>query len=139
MQPSFEKGVGDSYRTPLCGWAALLRCCLLGTAGLALAACTEGAPPAADGGGAQPPASRSGQFVYERYCFSCHTPGVAGAPKLGDAAAWAPRIAKGREVMLQVTLAGVTPGMPAKGMCFDCTEAELAAAIDYMLPSGQTP
>lgn len=115
-----------------------MRCRLMCAAGLALAACTDHAPPSAEGAGG-PPAGRSGQAVYERYCFSCHTPGIAGAPKPGDAEAWAPRLAKGREALLQVTLAGITPGMPAKGMCFDCSDAELAAAIDYMIPLAQTP
>ncbi len=112
---------------------------LVGAAGIALAACTESAPPGSDAAGAQQRTVRSGQFVYQRYCFSCHTPGTAGAPKPGDAEAWAPRIAKGREALLQVTVAGIVPGMPAKGLCFDCSEAELAAAIDYMARSGAAP
>ena len=139
MRSNFKKAVGNNNRLPLYGWVALLRCCLLGAAGLTLTACTEDASPVGEGAGAQPRAARSGQAVYQRYCFSCHTPGTAGAPKLGDAEAWTPRIAKGREAMLQVTVAGVTPGMPAKGLCFDCSEAELAAAIDYMIRPGQAP
>lgn len=137
MHPSFEADTGGNGAR--CWWALLLRCFLLGAAGLALAACTESGPPSAEGAGGQGRAERSGQAVYERYCFSCHTPGIAGAPKLGDAEAWAPRIAKGPDVLLQVTLAGIRPGMPAKGMCFDCSEAELDRAIDYMIGPDQAP
>ena len=137
MRPGFEARAGG--KGAHCWRAWLLRCGLLGVACLALVACTESAPPSTEGAGGQARAERSGQVVYERYCFSCHTPGIAGAPMPGDAEAWAPRIAKGRDALLQVTVAGITPGMPAKGMCFDCSEAELAAAIDYMAPFGQTP
>ncbi len=68
-----------------------------------------------------------------RYCFACHAAGVASAPRVGDAADWAPRVAKGHEAMLNATIEGVPPGMPPMGLCSTCTEEELAAAIDYMI------
>lgn len=109
-------------------WAGL--CCLF----LFLAvACSEGEPGAAGGEVASAPPTHPGEAVYQRYCFSCHAAGVAGAPKLGDAETWAPRLAKGREQLLHSTIKGMTPGMPERGLCFDCSDEELAAAIDYML------
>jgi len=74
-----------------------------------------------------------GETTYNRYCFSCHAAGVAGAPRLGDRVAWAPRIAKGDSALLEAATKGVPPGMPAKGLCLQCSEAELAAAIAYMV------
>lgn len=85
--------------------------------------------PSAAGGGAQ---SNAGEDTYNRYCFSCHAAGVAGAPRTGDVAAWAPRIAKGPELLLQTSKSGVPPGMPAMGLCTSCSDEEMAAAIEYM-------
>ena len=75
-----------------------------------------------------------GEVTYNRFCFSCHAAGIAGAPKTGMAEAWEARLAKGRAALLQATIDGIAPGMPPKGLCAQCTEDELAAAIDYMLP-----
>ena len=86
--------------------------------------------PAADGGGSQ---SNAGEDTYNRYCFSCHAAGVAGAPRTGDAAAWAPRIAKGSELLLQTSKSGIPPGMPVMGLCTRCSDEEMAAAIEYMV------
>lgn len=99
---------------------------------LVLPACTDRASTVDGGTPAAPP--HPGKAVYERFCFSCHAAGIAGAPITGDAAAWAPRVARGREALLRTTIAGIPPGMPAMGLCFDCSEAELNAAIDYMIP-----
>ena len=79
----------------------------------------------------------SGEQVYQNFCFSCHTPGVSGAPKLGDVAAWAPRIAKGEALLLQATIDGIPPAMPPMGMCFNCSEADLAAAVGFMVQASQ--
>lgn len=75
-----------------------------------------------------------GQATYEHYCMVCHKDGVAGAPKFRDAADWNPRKA-GKTIEELVTIA--TNGlnaMPAKGTCAECTDADLKAAIQYMLP-----
>ena len=95
-------------------------------------ACSESGPGVANDG-AVPEPVHPGKAVYERFCFSCHAAGVAGAPRAGDAEAWAARLATGREQMLQSTIAGMDPGMPARGLCFDCSDDDLADAIDYML------
>jgi len=74
-----------------------------------------------------------GEETYLRYCFSCHQGGVAGAPSLGDLQAWAPRLDKGREALLQSVIDGIPPAMPIRGLCNSCSDEELAASVDYML------
>ena len=78
--------------------------------------------------------SMSGEQVYKKSCQSCHASGAAGAPKLGDAAAWKDRINKGADVLYLSALKGV-PGtaMMAKGTCGTCSDEELNAAVDYMV------
>jgi cytochrome c5 len=78
-----------------------------------------------------------GKEVYENYCYSCHLTGLSGAPILGDIQSWAPRIAKGGELLLQSTVEGMGTTMPARGMCFDCSDDDLAAAVDYMVVNSQ--
>ena len=70
---------------------------------------------------------------YKKTCATCHAIGVAGAPKLGDTAAWEPRIAKGIDVLYQSAVGGMPPGMPAKGMCFTCSDDDLRSIVDYMV------
>jgi len=78
-------------------------------------------------------AAHPGEETYNRFCFSCHASGVAGAPKFGDKEAWAPRIAKGQALLLQSTLEGVPPGMPPMGLCTSCTAEDMEAVVDYMV------
>jgi cytochrome c5 len=73
-----------------------------------------------------------GQAIYQKSCQACHVAGVAGAPKLGDKAAWAPRIATGMDAMLATAIKGKT-AMPPKGGCMDCSDDDLKAAIQYMV------
>ena len=82
---------------------------------------------------AAPVAAQSGSDVYGRFCRTCHDAGLNDAPKVGDAEAWAPRLAKGSEALLANTIEGFNNGlMPAMGLCMNCSEAELQAAIDFM-------
>lgn len=74
-----------------------------------------------------------GEAIYNRSCFSCHAGGVAGAPIPGDTEAWAPRVAKGRDVLLQSVKEGMPPGMPPMGLCMSCSDEDLEVVIDYML------
>ena len=74
---------------------------------------------------------RSGEEVFNGTCTSCHTSGVAGAPKVGDVAAWDKRLAKGLAETLAVAKKGLN-AMPANGLCMDCSDDELTAAIKYM-------
>ena len=61
---------------------------------------------------------------------------VAGAPKFGDKAAWEPRIAQGIDAMLSTAING-KGAMPPRGTCMDCSDADLKAAIEYMISNSQ--
>jgi cytochrome c5 len=89
----------------------------------------EMAPTAPKGG----TASRSGEQMYKAICFACHAPGAAipTSPKLGDKAAWAPRIGVGLDVLTKTLISGKN-AMPPKGGAMDATEIELARAVVYM-------
>ncbi len=88
------------------------------------------AAPAASSGAA------SGEEIYNKACFVCHAAGVAGAPKLGDAAAWEPRMAQGTDALLNTAING-KGAMPPRGTCATCSDDDLRAAIDYMLSAVQ--
>ena len=68
---------------------------------------------------------------YDKSCKVCHATGAAGAPKTGDAAAWEPRLAKGMDTLVQSVTNGLN-AMPPRGMCFDCSDADYKALIEYM-------
>lgn len=90
-------------------------------------AMAEAAPEAA-------PAAMSGEQVYQKTCMSCHGTGAANAPKVGDKAAWEPRIAKGMDALYASSMNGVAgTAMMPKGTCGACSEDELKAAVDYMV------
>ena len=88
--------------------------------------------PAAKVASGKPAAGRSGKQIYDSTCVACHGAGVAGAPKFGEKAAWAPRAAQGIQVLLDHATQGFK-AMPPKGTCADCSPAELEGAIRYML------
>lgn len=75
--------------------------------------------------------------IYTKSCTTCHAIGLAGAPKLGDVASWAPRIAKGMDTLYGSVFNGLPPGMPVKGLCFTCSDDELRAVVDYMVAESQ--
>ncbi|NOR39860.1 MAG: cytochrome c5 family protein [Gammaproteobacteria bacterium] len=77
-----------------------------------------------------------GQKTYQTSCQACHASGAAGAPKLGDKEAWAPRIATGVDAMLAVAIKG-KGAMPPKGACASCSDDDLKAAIEYMVSQSQ--
>lgn len=80
---------------------------------------------------AEPTGPRDGATVYGTFCIACHASGVNGAPKIGNADEWAPRIAQGKDVLLKHALEGFN-AMPAKGTCMDCSDDEIIAAIDHL-------
>ncbi|MEQ1879558.1 MAG: c-type cytochrome [Burkholderiales bacterium] len=83
---------------------------------------------------AQSPAAASGtnKGAYDKICAVCHSAGIAGAPKTGDKAAWAPRIAAGQAALYNSALKGKN-AMPPKGGMLDLPDAEVKAAVDYMV------
>ena len=92
--------------------------------------------PAEQVAAAAPAEPRSGEAVYNTMCMSCHATGAAGAPKLGDAAAWAPRIAAGMDTLMANAVNGLN-AMPPKGLCMDCSDDELMAAIKHIVNNSQ--
>ncbi|MGE5524381.1 MAG: c-type cytochrome [Rhodospirillaceae bacterium] len=85
------------------------------------------APAAAKGGDAG-----KGKAVFDSTCAACHATGVAGAPKVGDKAAWAPRIKAGLDALHASALKG-KGAMPPKGGNPSVPDADIAAAVDYMV------
>ncbi len=74
---------------------------------------------------------RSGEAIYNSICKACHEAGVAGAPKTGDKAAWAPRLATGAANLLKTATNG-KGAMPARGGAPDLSDDELKAAVTYL-------
>ncbi len=77
-----------------------------------------------------------GEKAYAATCAACHTSAVMGAPKLGDKAGWAPRMAKGSAVLYASAIDGLKL-MPPRGGNAALKDAELKAAVDYMLSKVQ--
>jgi cytochrome c5 len=80
---------------------------------------------------------KTGEEVFKAVCATCHATGVAGAPKLGNSADWAPRIAQGYDALLHSALNGKN-AMPARGGTSpdDYSDYELARAVVYMADHG---
>jgi cytochrome c5 len=89
---------------------------------------------AAAAGAAKPAAGAAadGKKIYDSTCTACHASGVANAPKLGDKAAWAPRIKQGMDTLLQSALKG-KGAMPPKGGNASLSDADVRAAIEFMV------
>jgi cytochrome c5 len=79
---------------------------------------------------------RSGSDIYGTNCMACHTSGIAGAPMMGDAVAWAERLEQGIETVYANAINGIR-GMPMRGTCMDCSDDEVIAAIDHILDNSQ--
>lgn len=104
-------------------------------------AATPGTPPTA--GAIATPAvagnSEAGKALFNTACTACHTAGIAGAPKIGDKAAWAPRIAQGNNTLYEHAIKGFqgkTGMMPPKGGS-TAPDAEVKAAVDYMVAAAK--
>ncbi len=107
------------------------------TAAATPAATPAAAPAAAPAAPAAAPvkAAIDGQKVFAAACTACHTAGVAGAPKVGDKAAWAPRVKQGTAVLYEHAIKGYQGKagmMPAKGGS-SASDDEVKAAVDYMV------
>lgn len=80
--------------------------------------------------------AKQGESIYTSKCIACHGAGIAGAPKLGDKAAWDARIAKGNAVLSQHAIEGfkgATGFMPAKGGYMTLSDDEVSLAVQYMV------
>ena len=95
--------------------------CIEGDSGCAAAVVVKSSEP------------RTGQEIFNASCTGCHSTGAAGAPKVGDVADWAAR--KGSRGMKGLYVSAIKGfnGMPPKGLCMDCSDSELKAAVHYIL------
>ncbi len=76
--------------------------------------------------------SAVGEKIYTTYCAACHIAGVAGAPKTGDKAAWAPRLAQGVDALTQSVIKGKGV-MPPKGGAMTVSDADLRSSVEYLV------
>jgi len=94
----------------------------------------------------------AGEKIYQQYCSVCHTSGIANAPKTGSKKDWSPRFNKidslitqaGGKITEQARIEHFLPvvekglnAMPPKGTCMTCSNNDLKAAIEYMLPKAE--
>lgn len=86
-------------------------------------------------GGATPAVVRSGEQIVQAQCSKCHQDGVGGAPRIGDRAAWIPRLTKGLDALVKSAAHGHGP-MPARGGIADLTDLEIQGAVVYMFNYG---
>jgi cytochrome c5 len=95
-----------------------------------------GTPPGAAGAGPGAVDPTDGKAVYESACVACHGSGLAGAPRIGDKAAWAERIAKGTPTLEQHAIQGFQGSagmMPPKGGRMDLSDDAVRAAVEHMV------
>lgn len=85
---------------------------------------------------AQPYSGRPVTQIYNTYCIACHVNGVAGAPRIGHAEEWQPRIDKGIDTLLANAIKGFN-AMPPRGICSNCSDEELRRTILYMIDQSQ--
>ena len=99
------------------------------------------APPAAAAAVAVTAAADlTGEQVYNQACVACHGAGVAGAPKFGDKAAWAPRIAQGMDTLHAHALQGYQGKagyMPPKGGRTDLSDQSIVNSVDYIIAASK--
>lgn len=121
---------GASFKEPAAPAAPAAAAPAAAEAAPAAAAPAAAAPAPA----AAPVAAADGKKTFETACIACHGAGVAGAPKFGDKAAWAPRVKQGSAVLYEHALKGFQGKagmMPPKGGS-SASDEEVKAAVDYM-------
>lgn len=141
VQPS-ATGTGDASGNAAPA-QALTATPLVGNAAPATTATTTSSPIRAPAAGttATPATATTadktstGEKIYSTYCVACHATGVANAPKLSDKTAWQPRIAAAKTTAggFLATVKKGKAAMPPMGMCANCSDDDLQAAINYML------
>lgn len=75
---------------------------------------------------------KDGATIFNSVCGACHNTGAAGAPKVDDKAAWAPRIAQGKDALYKSAIGG-KGAMPPKGGAADLSDGEIKGAVDFIL------
>lgn len=100
----------------------------VGTSCMAGESCSAGGVPVA---GPKDP-----EQVYNTFCMACHMTGAGEAPILGNVEQWASRIAKGSDILYENAINGIG-GMPARGVCMDCSDEDVIATVDYILSKSQ--
>ena len=88
--------------------------------------------------GADPPRERTGEEVVAMRCAQCHGTGVAGAPRIGDRAAWIDRARHGVDTLVRSAIEG-HGSMPARGGMAQLTDPEMRAAVSYMIEQSLKP
>jgi cytochrome c5 len=83
-------------------------------------------------------AERRGEQIVQAQCAKCHQTGVSGAPRIGDRAAWIPRLRRGLDFVVRSAINGHGP-MPPRGGMADLTDSEIRAAVVYMFNPVATP
>jgi len=106
------------------------------TASPPAAAAAPAATPSASAAAASIVGKTDGKATYDKTCAVCHATGLAGAPKFGDKAAWAPRIAAGLDTLHNSALHGKN-AMPPKGGNLALTDTDVAAAVDYIVAAAK--
>ncbi len=92
-------------------------------------AAATAAPAAAGAAAVAPP-------LYAQICLGCHAAGIAGAPKVGDKAAWAPRVAQGMDTLYANAIKG-KGAMPPRGGASTASDADIKAVVDYMVQASK--
>jgi cytochrome c5 len=85
-------------------------------------------------------ADMPGEQVYEQVCAACHTAGIAGAPRIGDKAAWGPRIAQGAETLNKHAIEGFQGKagyMPPKGGRTDLSDQSVVNAVEHLVAASK--
>lgn len=82
-----------------------------------------------------PPVARTGEQIVHTQCAKCHATGVGGAPKIGDRAAWVPRLKQGLDSLERSAING-HGGMPARGGMADLTDPEIRSAVIFLVNAG---
>ena len=94
--------------------------------------CVEGDPCAAEVAAAANSGPMSAEDVYKQYCAACHDSGAAGAPKYQNAGDWGMRLAAGIDTVYANAING-KGGMPARGLCMNCSDDEIRQTVDLMV------
>lgn len=102
----------------------------------ATSAATAAVAPAEPARGPTGAVNKVGEKTFNTICTGCHSTGALGAPKLGDKAAWAPRIAQGIDVLYSSALKGKN-SMPAKGGSSALSDADVKATVDYIVAASK--